>query len=158
MLAVVVLAMAAMWIYAWSPLAERPPADYLGDRSLASDAEAVCASSRGRIEALPKAFSSPDNVARAAVIAQANDELRSMLAQIRARPMTTERDRTMMTQWLADYDRYLANRDDYASRLARDPAARFYVDQKGAKQITEPIDGFARSNHMSSCTSPDDLA
>jgi hypothetical protein len=158
LLTLAMLGIITMWAYAYSGLAARNAPDYLEDRSWAAAAETTCAATLTRIHALPRAFEAPDAAARADVIDRADEELRAMLADLRSRPPSNPRDQAIVRQWLDDYDRYVANRADYAARLRSDAGARFYVDQKGAKQVTEPIDGFARSNEMTSCASPDDVS
>ena len=52
----------------------------------------VCAATKAQLDALPKAFESPDNVARAEVVAQSNVLLRAMVAQLATFAPTQDRD------------------------------------------------------------------
>jgi hypothetical protein len=148
----------AMWIvvYAWGSF--QPPVDKLSRPAFAQQAEPVCKATADRLAALPKAFQSPNNVARAEVVAQGNAELRAMLAQL-ATIAPSGKDGRIVHEWLSDYSIYMGNREDYARRLRTDPSARFYEDQKSVgEQISIPIDTLATANKMNDCVAPEDLS
>ena len=107
---------------------------------------------------LPKAHQSPDNVARADVVTQTNEDLRAMLARL-ATIVPSGKDGRIVREWLADYSTLVGNREDYARRLRTDPKARFYEAQKEpGEQISDPIDTLATANNMDDCVAPEDLS
>jgi hypothetical protein len=153
------VAIVALWgfVYVWA--AQQKPVDRLASPSFGHRAEQICADTMTKLAQLPPAGSSKTNVARAAVVAQSNVELGSMLSQLAAVAPTTGNDGRMLREWLVDYHTYLSNRVDYADRLRTDPSARFYESEKQpGEQITIPIDTLATANGMDSCTAPEDLS
>ena len=90
-------------------------------------------------------------MARAAVVARSNVDLRAMLAQLATVAPTAATTAACVREWLADYRTYVGNREDYARRLRTDPTARFYEPEKNpGEQISIPIDTFATANDMDS--------
>lgn len=162
--AAVVLAMLGMWGYifvyhasgAWR--SETP--GRMDDPAFATAAEPLCQAAVRRTEALPEAWESETAAERAEVVATANAELRALVAGLGRIEVSGEGDRAMAEQWIGDWDRYVADREDYVERLRTDPTARFYVTQSDRDdvQITEAIDRFAAVNQMPSCITPDDLS
>ena len=127
-------------------------------RAFALKAEPICKLTATQLAALPPAQASPDNVARAAVVSQTNQDLRAMLARL-ATVVPSGNDGRIVREWLADYSTYVGNREDYARRLRTDPKARFYEAQKNpGEQISDPIDTLATANHMDDCVAPEDLS
>ncbi len=174
LLGVIVAVMIAMWAYAFSPLARRPAPDTMTNPAVAQRSEEICKKAAEVLSALPKAGDTADPTARADVVNQSNailarmlDDLDAVVAspggarskQLSNNPGQTDADHDagLFREWLADWRTYLADRTDYASRLRGDSSARLFVTQKGARQVTEPIDGFASSNKMASCASPGDI-
>jgi hypothetical protein len=157
---VVALGIAAMWAYAlWGPV-QRTPQGRLASQTFPQQAEPVCAEAMLAIDALPQAFETPGNVERAQVIATANRSLAVMLDRLdRIAPTATGgADADKVTEWLADWRTFLGDREGYASRLADDPSARMLVSEKERRQVSEPVDYFARVNDMPNCATPGDLA
>lgn len=160
----VILGTIVMWAYVYSPLAVHGAPDALNDTSIGPRAEAICKQTADRLNALPKPFDTPDQNQRADVVAQSNTELATMLDQLAAVPWapvtdqaSSDRDHRIYDEWLADWRTYLGNRTDYVNRLRTDRNARIFVTQKGSKQITDPIDGFAQDSGMPSCATPGDI-
>src|SRR4051794_23730795 len=104
-----------IWILSGAPKKQNP--DRLDDRAWVSRAEATCAAAMHRIDELPPAQATKAAGARADVVAQANDELSAMLDRLSADPVTDTSDAELVRQWLADWRRYVGNRQDYARRL-----------------------------------------
>lgn len=162
LLAVVVLAIIAMWVYAFSGLAKRPAPDALTDTGVGQQGEAICKDTFEQLAALPKANKTPDQNQRADVVVRSDELLTSMVdrlatLKITGGPEDRVRDQKIYDEWIGDWRTYISNRQDYAARLRTDASARIFVARKGAKQITEPIDGFAAANQMPSCKSPGDI-
>lgn len=156
---VAVLGSTLVWLYALSGAARRDPPNTLDDPAFAAAAEPICARARGAVDALPLAQETPDHRERASVVLEGNGALEDMIADLRPLVPTDGRDAQMLGDWLADWERYLADRASYAERLATDPDARFYVaDKGGGIQVTKAIDNLAEVNDMPSCATPEDVA
>lgn len=153
---VVIVLIAAMWIFAVYE-ARQPPPERMDDAAVSQQAEAICAPIMAQFAALPQAFTMTSAAERAEVIDQSDALLTTMVGQLRALEPVTERDVTMYTEWVQDWTTYLGDRADYSTRLRQDSNARFYVTDKSKDQITDPIDRFAKANRMPSCLSPQDL-
>lgn len=132
--------------------------DELEDRTFPEAAEEVCAVALANIEALPRAESAEDAAGRAAVVAVANQELATMVDGLRPlAPTEPPEAAEAVNEWLDDWETYLADRQEYAEDLARDPETRFTESQKGGKQISRAIDAYAQVNRMTSCETPGDV-
>jgi hypothetical protein len=160
----VVVAIIAMWAFVYSPLAVGNAPDALYDTSVGPRAEAICKQTADQLARLPAPFDTPDPNQRADVVQQSNTDLSAMLDQLAAVPWapvtdqeSSDRDHRIYNEWLGDWRTYLANRVDYANRLRTDRDARIFEAQKGSKQITEPIGGFAQDSLMPSCAPPGDI-
>ena len=155
----VCVSIVALWgfVYVWA--ARQKPVDRLADPSFGHQAQKICATTLAGLAQLPPAGASKTNVERAAVVAQSNVELDSMLSRLAAAAPSSGNDGRMVREWLVDYHTYLSNRVNYADRLRTDPSARFYESEKQpGEQITIPIDTFATANAMNACTAPEDLS
>jgi hypothetical protein len=150
----IVLGSALLWIYALTRSPGRPFGE-LDDPAIAQTAEPICAAAATEIAALPPAFEAENSVERAEAVNTATAILATMLTELEPlTPPADTRDGAMYAEWLGDWSIYLGNREDYAERLRDDPDARFFVAEKDARQITEPIDRFAKINLMASCATP----
>jgi hypothetical protein len=148
-----------MWVVVYWWGAVQKPADKLDNSTFGQQAEPICRTTTAQLNALPKAFQTPTNTGRAAVVAQTNDDLREMLTRLAAIAPTTGTDGRIVHEWLHDYSTYVGNREDYVRRLRTDPDARFYESQKDpGEQITDPVDSFATANGMNDCVAPEDLS
>jgi hypothetical protein len=150
----IILGSVLLWIYVLTRSPGRPFGE-LDDPTVAAAAEPICARAATEIAQLPQAFEVETPEARADSIDEATAILDGMLGELEPlTPPPATRDGDMFSEWLGDWRTYLGNRDDYADRLRDDPNARFYVAEKDARQITEPIDRFAKINLMASCATP----
>jgi hypothetical protein len=156
---VAVVAMVSMWVYvlylAFGPGRADPP-ERLKDRHFPVAAQKICNATLDQVTKLPPAFRSKTAADRAAVLTRANTEFDGMLAQLDA-VVPGGDDGTLTKEWLADWRTYLGNREDYATRLRTDPAARLLVTAKKGGQITEYLDAFAGDNNMPACATPGDV-
>jgi hypothetical protein len=157
---VVVALMVAMWAGIFLGFFDKTAPGTLGDDAFPTQATPVCTAAKAQIDALPKAFETPDNVARAKVVAQSNVLLRNMVAQLATFAPTEGRDGQMTQEWLGDWSTYIGDREDYASRLGTDATARFYESTKSSatEQVSKPISRFAYVNDMDPCDTPQDMA
>jgi hypothetical protein len=148
-----------MWILVYVLAAVHKPVDRLDSRAFAKQAEPICKVTADQLAALPKAWQSSGNVARAEVVTESNQDLREMLDKLATVAPTTGSDGRIITEWLHDYGTYVGNRENYATRLRTDPSARFYEAQKEpGEQITDPVDSLATANDMDDCVAPEDLS
>ncbi|HEX6419517.1 MAG TPA: hypothetical protein VFZ77_13535 [Acidimicrobiales bacterium] len=162
-LAVVVLALVAMWGYvvylAFGP-GRQPPIDRLDDPAFAEAAEQRCAATLAEVEALPVASAAGDAAERADVLGRADAAFGAMLddleGMLHLAPAGDQRRRA--GEWLADWRTYLGDREAYAAALRTDPGARLLVSEKEGegRHITGWIDEFAKANRMPSCATPTD--
>jgi hypothetical protein len=150
----------AMWAGIFLGFFDKRAPGTLDDPGFAGQAEPICAATKARLDALPKAFETTDHTARADVVAQSNADLHAMLDQLRAIAPAAGRDGRMTQEWLDDWSTYVANREDYVERLRADATARFYESTKSSpnEQISKPVDRFAYVNDMDSCDTPKDMA
>jgi len=162
-LAVLVVGISAMYTYAFFFASGKSP-DKVPDRAWATAAEARCAGDRARIYALPPARTFRDVQPRteairqrALVLDQANAMIGEELAAIRALPIADDTTRKLATQWLADYDVYLKDREDHALVLKQGKDAAFTETTYKGSPMSNRMDAFARVNLMKSCQVPLDL-
>jgi hypothetical protein len=157
---VVTILIAGLWSYAlWGPTKKVAPG-VMSDPTFSRAAQLICTDAAGIISALPPAYSSPDAGARAEVIQESNAALIVMLARLAAIAPSAEqgKDAAMVQEWLGDWQTFMSDRERFVIALATDPDARFYVTMKDRRQVTEPVDFFARYNNMPNCETPGDLA
>lgn len=147
-----------VWIYALFFYDPGLMIDQLADRTFPHQAEKICARALDRIDDLPTADQTKDPAQRADTIDTANRDLRAMTAALepivpQGKGMIT----TGVTQWVADWNTYIQDRQDYADALRKDPAARFTETPKANRQISLAINAFAQVNRMPSCVVPGDV-
>lgn len=154
-----VAALVVIFLWGWAlffPPSKSAPGT-LDDPAFPLAAEQVCTNAAAQLTALPKAFETTDATARADVIRKSNVILTTMVDELDALPAPADsEDATNVEEWLGDWRTYIGDRANYATALSSDPKARFYVTQKDRRQVTEPIDFFARFNEMYNCVTPDD--
>jgi hypothetical protein len=155
-LLIAIIGIVAMWVYIFSGLARGRSPDSLDDTTVPPRAEAICAPVFTELEK-PNPSRPADAPGRAAEVERSTARLARMVDELQLLTPAADRDHRIYGEWISDWRTYIGNRNDFARRLRADATARLYVAQKGAKQITEPIDGFAKSNRMPSCTTPSDL-
>ncbi|NNF54224.1 MAG: hypothetical protein HKN03_07240 [Acidimicrobiales bacterium] len=165
----------AVWFYAYSGAADRPPPDELdstalhlaaeqdntryrevdGEPAFGKRAEVIC---QRAIDSLPNARFAKNQTERAEQIRASNVILRDMVAQIRALPVATDRDATLRGLWLDDWGILLADRDRYADNVEIDPGAIFTLTAvEGEERLERRLTRFARTNLMLPCGAPSDL-
>jgi hypothetical protein len=165
LLAAVVVALGAMWVYVLFIGNPQSP-NVLDDETWPARAEEVCASVAADLAALPPARSfggiEPVEEAlrqRAEVGAQATVLLEGQLAALRTLPAPTgEHDDELLAAWFADWDTYLQDRRDHLAdwRAGQDPPfAETEADTGGP--ISNRMDALAKENRMPSCEVPGDL-
>jgi len=156
-LVVVLLGIAAMWIYGLFFAPTTNP-NRLADRAWAARNDALCAGAEQRLGALPPARSSTTPRERADVLDQANLIVAGLVDALGANTVSgSSRDQHLVGLWLADWGTYLGDRRDYATILHQGLDRPFAVTLKDGAPITERLDGFADANSMLKCETPLDV-
>jgi hypothetical protein len=152
---VAIVSIAAMWLYVWLPFPKPRPADVLDDDSFARTAEPICSATIESLRTLPLVTqdSPPDELAD--VVAQADDELRSMAADLRALPRPGGRDGELLGRFLDDWDVHLADRDAWVERLRSGDDGPFTETViRNGDGASGYLSEFATVNRMPSCGAP----
>jgi hypothetical protein len=159
-IAVFIVGSLVMWGYALFGPRQEPPGT-LDDQTFGPHIEEMCAPVLVRIGELPQAHETPDADERADVIAEANGLLDAQLVSLRGAVPSwftlTDRDQRMLTEWLADWDTYLDDREEYAAALRRDADARMLETPKEERPLSFVLTQFAEKNSMPSCAPPGDV-
>jgi len=156
----VVVALVAMWVYAFSGMAKKDPPDLLDDAAFVLAAEPICDAAVARLDELPSAFEAGSPEERAGTVADASAILAVMVADLReVAPDGGDDDRnTRITRlWLDDWETHLADRAVYVEDLeagSEDPAV---FTARGGRSITATIDNFAKVNEIENCATPLDI-
>jgi hypothetical protein len=126
-----VLVIAGLWGWAlFFPPSKTPPAT-LKDRNFPEAAEGICTNTAEQLSQFPKAFTTPNPIERADVVAKSDVILYSMLDQLDAVALPSDaNEASNITEWLGDWRTYVGDREAYAAALRTDPDARFYVGQR----------------------------
>lgn len=163
MAGLVVVASFAVWVYAYSGMADRDAPDLLADTTLASTAEGLCAAAVADVAAMPNALDAVDGADRADQIRATSARFQTMIDALRGLDVdqavgNPARDEQIYRAWLADWQVLIEDRLDYASRIAVDPDAVFYITDTGVgERLDKRITRFANTNSMVSCASPTDV-
>jgi hypothetical protein len=159
LLALVVLAMVAMWGYvlflAFGP-GRQPPPDRLDDPSFAAAAQNRCDAALGEVAGLPRAIEADSAEERSEIVTEANAIFATMVESLEQLAPAGE-DGPLVRRWLDDWRTYLGDRQRYADNLLVDPETRLLVTARDREQITEYIDAFAADNDMPACATPIDV-
>jgi hypothetical protein len=163
---VIVVAFTAMWVYAFF-FASRENPDKLPDEAWRERTEATCGEYRAVVDELPPARSFADVEPReeamrqrADVGAEANLVLREMVAAIAADEPDDAKSRDGAARWLADWDRYLAVREQHVEdwRAGIDePFEEPPIEEGQITPVSLRMDAFAKINRMPSCQVPKDF-
>jgi hypothetical protein len=153
----VVAASFAVWGYAYSGQADRPPPDLLADADLAARAEAICADAVADVEAMPSALDAVDAEDRADQILATTARFEAMVAELGRLEPTSEEDRVILDGFTGDWDTLLGNRRAYAQALTEDPAAPFLLSAIGGERLDRRMTRVADTNRMYACGAPTDV-
>ena len=156
--AAVVAGSFALWAYAFSGVAAKTAPDTLKDKAFPALAEAACALAQQDIAALPNARTAKTATERAVTLDQATDRADALVRELRLSIPADEADADILIRWLADWDRYLTSRREFADALRVDSRARFVIDTRSSGEgITKAMDNLATVNRMPSCKTPGDV-
>lgn len=167
-----VVASFGFWVWAFTPWARSENPARLDDRGFVAQAEARCAAAQVEIAQLPTPRQVATPAERADVVALATSSVEALTVDLRiaadALSETSDSDgpsdAALVSDWLQDWDRYIADRRQHVARLRAadestpDKDFRFLLsDIVPGGVYTERMDGFARLNDMDSCQVPGDL-
>jgi hypothetical protein len=152
----ILVLLGVMWVYA---LFVAPPAseDKLHDAAFGAAAQPVCAATVDRFAQLGIVNQRADSpAARATLVDQADAELRSMIDQLRALPVSNRDDQHAVSGWLADWDQWLNDRGAWSEKLHAGQDAPFLEKQRDttAEPNSKALDAFAITNAMPACATP----
>ena len=150
----------AFWIWAFSPLAPNRHPDELDDPAFANAAGPLCAVAVAELDTVTPAFQAETMADRAGHIDAGTQIYRLLLDRLAAvAPNDTGAgsDGDVVRRWLADYRVYLDDRDRHAAKLRDGIDEPFTTSIKARRQITLPIDEFAKGNRIADCVTPLDL-
>jgi len=150
---VVVAATIGMWAYLFL-IADPGVPDQLDDDTFPTEAQAICSDAVDRIDGLPAAADAATPEERAVAVAEANEILTVMVADLRAIAPTDGQDARLTRLWLEDWDTYLTDREEFAEALAAGEDAELLITARGTGQITVTLDHFAMVNDMLACSTP----
>jgi hypothetical protein len=156
-IAVVVVVTFLPWAYALSGLARKTPPDTLRDETYSTAAAPLCRAAVDDIDTLPPARTARTAAERSVTLDQATDRVERLVADLRTVPTSSDFDRAIVDQWLADWDRYVADRRAYAAQLRVDDGARFVLSTRDGADYTKVMDAMAAVNDMAVCKTPGDV-
>jgi hypothetical protein len=161
-LAVVVIGLAAFWVWALF-FASKEAVNKIGDREWAERAEEVCAAAEAeREELIDERVVDPDDPAmlaeRADIVDRATDIVEGMLDDVVAVEPTDAKGEAIVPEWEADYRTYIENRRAFTARLRDGDNEPFTETAVDGIPISEKLEQFAGDNDMPSCAPPHDLA
>jgi hypothetical protein len=159
-LTMVIVAMIAMWTYAFF-FSPRESINKIGDAQWAALAEAECVTAKKALFALADfrlIGNEADLVERAAIVRTANDILTEMIDAIESRLPDDVKGQAIVPLWIADYRTHLVDREAYASALESGANPPFAETQVDGLPISEKIATFANDNRMPTCAPPRDLS
>ncbi len=149
----VVAATIGMWAYLFL-IADPGIPDQLDDDMFPTEAQAICTDAVAAIDELPAAADAVTPQERGETVAEANEILTEMVADLRAIAPTGDQDGRLTRLWLEDWDTYLSDRAEFAEALAAGEDAELLITARGAGQITVTLDHFAMVNDMLACSTP----
>ncbi len=156
--AAVAVAIAAFWVWGFSPWAPSSKADGIRDKMFLADAKRSCTTMQNSLEALPPARTAASATSRSDVVAQSAPIFAAMIGDLRVSAASLQgRDAVLASQWIDDWQAYARDRQAYAVALRTDDRALFTVTRRESGQITVTMDGFSRVNDLASCLVPQDV-
>jgi len=158
LLSVVVLAIVAMWVYAFG-FAPRGGVNPVRDKAWTDGADAICTQASAELK--PLVFTTKiesDNVAEDLPAFVANLDkgyviVSTMLDDLEALPRSSEKAQTLVPQWIADYRLFQKNLHDWIEELRTGKMAEFGVGVTDTGiPVNERINTFATENRIRSCS------
>lgn len=159
----VVVAIAAMWVYAFG-FAPRESINRIDDPAWQARSEARCAQAEDERFALEDltAMDPNDPAAlkrKADLVEKATDSLERAIDDIAADTPADAKGQAIVPDWIAEYRIYLEDRRDFIRALRSADRRPFFAETEvGGVPVSERISKFARENDMRSCQAPYDLS
>ena len=163
LLTIVVMAIAAMWVYAFL-FAPRESVNRIGDDAWKARSEARClVAENERFELQDLSAMDPEDPSalrkKADLVEIATESLERAINDIEADVPADEKGRALVPQWIADYRVYLEDRRDFIDALRDSSRRPFFAETEvGGVPVSERINKFARENDMRTCQAPYDLS
>lgn len=163
---VAVMSMVIFWIWIFSGAPAKDNPDKLKDKAYVASLEKRCTKLQTDLATLPNAADMKSPSHRAEVLDQANVMVEAFIDDLQAGAPTTGDAAISVNGWLKDWRTYLADRQDYAKRLHKDPNAQLLLDRtnigKGDDKqppasVDESILTFAQVNEILVCATPGDV-
>ena len=156
------LAMAGFWIWAFSPFPTRGHPDTLDTsdgKAFTANAEARCAATMERLDALPRDLDIDNPEQLAEQVASGTELLVPLVADLRnlARSISDPDEARIVNLWLDDWNIYIADRQSLVAKLRQGERAEFTYTARDGVQIARIADRFAQVNDMTSCETPKDI-
>jgi hypothetical protein len=157
LLVVVILALVAMWVYAFG-FAPRGGVNPVKDRAWTDGAKAACVRASDSLQ--PFVFTDPidsstlsDKLPKyVGDLDQSAAVIDTMLDEIEALPRTSDRAQVLVPQWLAEYRQWLADLRAWIDELRAGRTPSFSVHQTDTGiPIDERINTFAIENRIKEC-------
>lgn len=163
LLAVIVLLIAAMWVYAFV-FAPKKGIYRVDDNAWRSGAERICAEARDRRIALADTgegyIADPTNeqmLQHADVVDTSTDILEGMLDDIAALPVTSARDQELVDTFQHYYRIIISDRRAYTARLREFDLQPYRETLEGGGPVTNVVTDFTSGNNIKSCVPPGEL-
>ena len=156
------LAMAGFWIWAFSPFPSRGHPDTFDTsdgKAFTANAEARCAATMERLDALPRDLNIDNPEQLAEQVASGTELLVPLVADLRnlARSISDPDEARIVNLWLDDWNIYIADRQSLVAKLRQGERAEFTYTARDGVQIARIVDRFAQVNDMTSCETPKDI-
>lgn len=163
LLVVICLGIASMWVYGlW--FASKEATYRVNDAAWRANAEVVCADyERQRLELVDTSegyIANPTEaqmMERADIVDRATDLLTAELRDISDFPVSTERDRDLIAEYVAFYDTLISDRRVYTAKLRAFQVEPYTETKVQGGPVTNVILDFTTVNQIKSCQPPGEL-
>lgn len=156
-LAVIVLALIVMWVYAFA-FAPRDGVNPVRDKAWTDSADSICTKASADLKPLVfKTKIEGDNKeANLPVFVSNLDKgyviISTMLDDLESLPRVSDKAQALVPQWITDYRMFQKNLHDWIEELRVGKMAEFSVGVTDTGiPVNERINTFAAENHISSC-------
>ena len=155
----VIIGTVIFWVWIFSGAPKRSNPDRLDDRTFVTNTHARCRELRRELDRLEGAEAATSAVARADVLAVANERVALMIDDLEASAPTTGDDGERLRGWFGDWRTYLEDREAYERALRTDPGAKMTVSENAVLSdgVDKTIEVFADVNDMPDCATPGDV-
>lgn len=151
-----VLAVTLMWIY-FIFFAQPANTDKLNQDAFPKAAEPICKATLDKLAQIGVVNQKADTPQqRAELVDRADDELRTMVDQLKTIDVPNPDDEHAISAWLGDWDQWLRDRTAWSAQLHGGQNVQFFETQReSTKQPnSKALNDFAEENLMRSCATP----